>query len=76
MVNDKSPSLDSYPCKFYKATWEFVGPGMLQVYREVVQRQSLETYDKVLIGLVSKPTDLKLITNQHPIILLNVSYKI
>lgn len=29
MADGKAPGLDGFPCKFYKATWEFVGPDQL-----------------------------------------------
>jgi hypothetical protein len=37
-IVDKKPSdLDGYPYELYKATWDFVGPDLFQVYKEVVK---------------------------------------
>jgi hypothetical protein len=38
MFHEQSPELDDFPCEFYKGTWEFVGPDLLQVYKEALKK--------------------------------------
>lgn len=77
MVDDKAPSLHGFSYKFYKATRDFVGSYLLQVYKEALRNNFLgarinEGFNKFM----PKTRDPKLITNWRPITLLNTSYKI
>lgn len=77
MVDDKPLGLNGYPCELYKATWEFVGPNILNVYKEVVQKNSWDNSSTCIwFKFIPKVGDPKLITNNWPITFLNVSYKL
>lgn len=68
MVEDKVPSLDAFHCEFYKASWEFVGSNLLQVYHEAFHKQSLDAkINQGLIKFIPKARDLKIIINWRPI---------
>lgn len=77
MAGDKAPGIDGFPCKFYKALWDYVGPNLHHVYLEAFHASSLgELINKGNIKFIPKSGDLEDICNWRPITLLNVSYKI
>lgn len=64
MVDDKAPSLDDFPCEFYKAYYDFLGSDLHKVYLEAIQNGSLGVLiNKGNIKFTSKQGDLELITN-------------
>jgi len=36
MANEKLPRLDGLHCEFYKATWDFIGTPLLNVYKKSI----------------------------------------
>jgi hypothetical protein len=77
MANDKAPGCDGFPCEFYKAFWDDIGPDLHKVYLEAFAARSLGTLiNKGNIKFIPKSGDPEEITNWRPITLLNVSYKI
>jgi len=36
MANEKLERIDGIPCEFYKATWDFIGYPILNLYKEVI----------------------------------------
>lgn len=77
MANDKAPRLDGFPYDFYKKLWYMVGHDLHKVYLKAMHTGSLRSIiNRGNIKFISKPRDPNIITNQRPITLLNVRYKI
>jgi hypothetical protein len=69
--------MDNFLCEIHKATWDFVGPNLLQVYKEAIRKQMLgASINQGIIKFITATRDLKLITSWRPITLLNTQYKI
>lgn len=44
MVKDKSPRLEGFMYKFYKAPWNFVEPNLLLVYKEAIRKAIIRCF--------------------------------
>nr|KUM47205.1 hypothetical protein ABT39_MTgene6211 [Picea glauca] len=71
-LKTRAPGLDGFLCELYKATWAFVRPDLLQVYKEALHKQSLGVdINQGLIKVIAKGGDPELITNSRTITLMN-----
>ncbi|GBG74199.1 hypothetical protein CBR_g17911 [Chara braunii] len=77
MARGKSPGDDGLPIEFFEATWEQVGPILLNLFNGVLEGGRL-TKDmcRGVITLLYKKGDKLNVRNWRPISLLNVAYKI
>ena len=64
MADDKAPGCDGFPCEFYKAFWEEIGPNLHKVYIEAYNSFSLgNIINKGNIKFIPKAGDPKDICN-------------
>jgi hypothetical protein len=67
MANGKALGLNGFPYEFYKATLDFIGLNLLQVYKEALGYGSLGAeINQGLIKFIPKARDPKLITIRDP----------
>lgn len=73
----KCPGPDGAPVEFFQQLWPSVGPLILKVINEGIEREQF-TADLTLglIVLLPKKLDQRLLTNKRPITLLNTVYKL
>lgn len=63
--------------KFYKEYWEIVGPSLLMVRRDTLNKGSLsKNLNASIIKLIPKCADKDSLSKWRPLIMLNCSYKI
>lgn len=73
----KCPGADGIPVEFFQQAWTLVGPLLLQVLNNGMQRGAFpRDITRGLIVLLPKKNDQRLLTNKRPITLLSVAYKI
>ena len=78
MQNRKSPGEDGLPKEFYSKLWDVVGPEMVNILQETMDRELLPTSNtKGLTRLISKVApQVPRVTELRPITRLNVDYKL
>ena len=78
MQNGKSPGEDGLPKEFYAKLWEVVGPEMVNILQETMDRELLPASNtKGLTRLISKVApQVPRVTELRPITRLNVDYKL
>ncbi|GBG71927.1 hypothetical protein CBR_g10863 [Chara braunii] len=77
MTKGNSPDSDGLPIKFYIATWDHVGPILLNLYNGILDGGTLTNDMKYgVITLLYKKGDKRNLRNWRPISRLNASYKI
>lgn len=77
MADEKAPSIDGFPCEFYKVLWDQIGLDLHEVYLEAFHNKSLgNLINQGNIKFIPKSGDPEDICNWQPIMLFNVSYEI
>ena len=78
MKNGKSPGEDGLPKEFYAQLWEILGPEMVKILQETMDRECLPASNtKGLTRLISKVApQVPRVTELRPITRLNVDYKL
>lgn len=77
LPKEKSPGLDGLTNEFFKATWDEVGPNLVEVANEARRRGFLSSgLNTALIVLIPKKGDLLNLENWRPISLMGTAYKI
>ena len=78
MQNGKSPGEDGLPKEFYAKLWDVVGPEMVKILQETMNRELLPASNtKGLTRLISKVApQVPRVTELRPITRLNVDYKL
>lgn len=71
------PGLDGAPVKRFEQLWSTIGPLLLQVLNQGIQRERFQPeFTLGLIVLLPKKDEQRFLNNKQPITLLNVIYKI
>ena len=77
MAKRKSPGTDGLPAEFYLASWDILGPDLVEALNASFDSGLLPLSQRdALISLVFKKSDRLLHKNWRPISLLSVDYKI
>ena len=77
MEKDRSPGCDGIPLEFYRTFWSLLGKSITYVANEIMaDGQMTDTQKTVIVRLIPKKGDLKLLANWRPISLLCVNNKV
>jgi len=73
----KSPGLDGLPAEFFKKFWDLIGPELLLVFRESLEKNELPlSCRRAVLTLIPKKGNPLLISQWRPVSLLCTDYKI
>lgn len=77
LPTNKSPGPDGYSSEFFKKTWAFVGPSLVEAVQEFFRSgRLLGQWNSTTVTLVPKKPNADRITDFQPISCCNVIYKI
>ncbi|CAM2096297.1 unnamed protein product [Caretta caretta] len=77
MPTNKSPGMDGLTVEFHRMFWDFLGPDLVTVWAESLQRGVLPlSCRRAVLALLPKNGDLRDLRNWCPILPLSTDYKI
>jgi Reverse transcriptase (RNA-dependent DNA polymerase) len=77
MNPNKAPGPDGFPILFYQNFWNIIKYDILQLFTDFYHHKlDISKFNRALICLIPKVSDIKTIKDFRPISLLNCSFKI
>ncbi len=77
LSKNKAPGYDGLPSEFYQVLWPYIKSLLVKSFNEAFDEGELsESHKYIIISLIFKKGDRKLLKNYRPISLSNVDYKI